>query len=35
MSAPNSPEQKSGGEEVNPFSEEATASAKLVLDEAS
>ena len=35
MSAPNSPEQRSEGEEVDPFSEEATASAELVFDEAS
>ena len=35
MSAPNSPEPWSEGEDINPFSEKAKASAELVLDEAS
>ena len=33
MSAPNSPERNSDGEDINTLSEEATASAELVLDE--
>ena len=35
MSAPNTPEHKSEGEVINNLSEEATASAELLLDEAS